>query len=79
MAGISPYKILMIRRKRSNATEFFFVSFENVILAEMQIIKKTRLYGALNVLTLDHQEFEIIGTLDFDPAMFFFCKYHFVG
>lgn len=55
-----------------------FVFFENIILAEMEIIKKTRLYGVLTVFTLDHQEFEIIGTLDFDPAMFFFCKYHFV-
>lgn len=56
-----------------------FVFFENIILAEMEIIKKTRLYGVSTVFTLDHQEFEIItGTLDFDPAMFFFCKYHFV-
>ena len=28
----------------------------------------------MSVLTLDHQEFEIIGTLDFVSAMFFFCK-----
>ena len=43
MAGISAYKILMIWRKRSNATEFFCILRE-LNLAEMEIIKKTRLY-----------------------------------
>ena len=38
MAGISAYKILMIRRKRSNATEFFCILRE-LNLAEMKIIK----------------------------------------
>ena len=27
----------------------------------------------LTVLTLDHQEFKVTGTLDFVPAMFFLC------
>ena len=38
MAGISAYKILMIRRKRSNATEFFCILRE-LNLAEMEILK----------------------------------------
>ena len=41
------------KAETKKCNRIFFVFFENLILAE------------ISVLTLDHQEFEIIGTLDF--------------
>ena len=50
MTGIRAYKMLMIRRKRSNATAFFLF-IENLILAEM-IIKSSKYFvGTLDFVS----------------------------